>query len=245
MEKFMLSSSFQSLPIEIFYYPGAEKDTPTLLLLKGLYGLHVPGSASWDTDFIQVCQGKFAVICVNTARKGGTPEHRSVKEAFEGKTFEQECDDLEKAFEFLLASGKIPEGNFHILANSFGGTMLLGTPKVLERAVSVVMIGSGCGKSESTTKPLLQTLSEEEKLLSPLREYAGIFAFVRGANDTVVPKVSQNKIIASAESAKVSLVYTLPNANHDLSPTDEKLLHVNRTEFLLSVVSHAVKISRF
>lgn len=236
MKKLILSSSFKSLPVTIFWYPAVKKTPHTILLLKGLYGLHNPQSPeSWDVDFIKNNNDSFNFIIVNTARKNSA--NIQSKESFTEKTFEQECDDIKKSYQLLKKKEMLPNPCIlHIIANSFGGTTLLGIPELIEKTASITMIGSGCGRSETTTKPLLTTLFDEKTLLHPLHGYKGIFIFIHGSNDTVVPKESQEKIIESATSASVHIQYTVNNAQHDLSPIGEENTMISRGKILSSVL---------
>ena len=236
MKKLTLSSSFESLPVTIFWYPAMKKTPHTILLLKGLYGLHDPQSTtSWDTDFIKNNNNSFNFVIINTARKNSADTQS--KESFAGKTFEQECDDIKKSYQLLEKKELLPNSCIlHSIANSFGGTTLLGVPELIEKTTSIVMIGSGCGKSQTTTKPLLTTMPDEDTLLHPLNAYKGVFIFIRGSNDAVVPRESQEKIIKSATSASVHIQHTVNNAQHDLSPIDEENTMMNRGKILSSVL---------
>jgi dienelactone hydrolase len=244
MKQYKIRSSFESLPVEIFWYPAKQMNSPTIILLKGLYGLHNPYSTtSWDSDIIQSCNKKYNIVCINTARKKDVVGDGSPREIFDGKTFKQECDDIQRVYQYLLEN-KIfhSRHGFHVIANSFGGTTLLGAPEVLKNTSSVIMIGSGCGKSKYTTKPLLQTLFDEEKLLTPLRSYKGVFGFIRGSDDTIVPKESQDKIIKNAVSASICMTYTIRGAQHDLTSSLNASV-INRTNILLSIVDQAVSLT--
>ncbi|PIR38927.1 MAG: hypothetical protein COV34_00125 [Candidatus Zambryskibacteria bacterium CG10_big_fil_rev_8_21_14_0_10_42_12] len=218
MKKLSLTSSFHSLPIEVFWYESLQPTTNTVILLKGIYGLHNPHSTdSWDMSLISACKSSYNFICINTARLNGVLSS-DTPETFVGKTFEQECEDIQKGFDACMREGYISkEHGIIIVGNSFGGTLLLALPELLQKAEAVIMVGSGCGKSPTTTKPLLVTMPSEEYLLSPLQSYGGTFVFVRGTDDTVVPKESQDKIIASATSARERLVCEIKNAAHNLT----------------------------
>lgn len=235
MQKFTIKSSFKSLPIEIFIYQNKKPSQPTILLIKGLYGLHKPQStSSWDNEIINLGKADCNFIIVNTARFGTTEEERNSKDAFLDKTFKQECDDYTTVFKFLSQHKEsFNVQNFSIIANSFGGTILLGLPKITNLAKSVIMIGSGCGKSPTTTKPLLQTLYSEEKLLSNIGKYKGIFVYVRGDEDTIVPRDSQDKIIKSAVNSRFLINYSIRNTDHELKPINKRLIF-DRSGFILS-----------
>lgn len=241
MNKYTIFSSFESLPIEVFWYPCEQNTKRIFLLLKGLYSIHDPLSAdSWDTELIRAMNSECSFVCINTSRKGKSNKERESKEAFIGKVFEQECGDVRLALQYLIDNKIIsPTLELYVIGNSFGGTVLLGMPDLLKRTEGIMMIGSGCGKSLTTTKPLLSTLPEEEILLTPLRSCSGKFIFVRGALDTVVPKYSQDKIIENALSASVRVVYTIFGAGHDLNTKGEGTT-LNRTEILATIVRHLI-----
>lgn len=243
MQKYVIKSSFKSLPIEIFYYPSLAKSNKTVFLMKGIYGLHKPSDdTSWDQEIIFRGKDQYNFLVINTSRFGKTDQERSSKEAFIGKTFQQECADFKKAFKFIKDNQILDTQGLSIIANSFGGTTLLALPSILNLAQTVTMIGSGCGKSPTTTKPLLETLLEEEKLLQGIRKFKGGFGFVHGANDTVVPEESQNKIVQNALKVSVAVVYKVMNANHDLSIDDVKI-KFNRADFILNIVDYLNSIS--
>jgi dienelactone hydrolase len=237
MKKFSLASSFNSLPIEVFWYESLQPSTNTVILLKGIYGLHNPDiHDSWEMSLISACRGSYNFVCVNTARLGEVLPS-DTPEAFTGKTFEQEWKDIQKGFDACVREGLISkEHRVIIVGNSFGGTLLLALPELLQKSEAVIMIGSGCGKSPTTIKPLLATMPSEEHLLSPLRSYGGTFVFVRGANDTVVPKESQDKIIASATSVRERLVCEIKDAAHNLMGGG-----VDRADMLSRLISYCTK----
>lgn len=100
---------------------------------------------------------------------------------------------------------------------SFGGTALLGVPQVLERLSSVLMVGSGCGKSPDTKKPLLSTLPESDSLLNSLIGFTGTFVFLRGSEDTIVPQEAQRRIFESAHHAESRAWIEYKGLDHKLS----------------------------
>lgn len=242
MRVFFEKSSFGDLPIEVFLYEASEKNRDTIFLLKGLYGLHIPDGDSWDNDLIRVLLGKYNVVCINTARVGSNNEERSSQDAFTGKSFRDECDDVFKSWERLVREGVIVESNkVHIVGNSFGGTTLLGLPELMSLAESILFIGSGCGKSPITTKPLLATLFDEERLLESIRGYKGNFVFIQGSEDIVVPKESQDKIIASAENARTVIIYKILGVRHDLKPSSDVYIF-DRVKTLTSILEHTINL---
>ena len=243
MKSYKTASIFKSLPIEIFYYSAKQKTRHTVILLKGLYGLHDSKSnTSWDNEVIKSLKGKYNFICINTARRetGGKEKHN--QKSFTGKTFKQECDDVYKAYQYLIDQKVISkEQKLSIMANSFGGTTLLGIPQLIRKSSSIIMVGSGCGKSLTTTKPLLKTLFNEDILLKAISSYKGIFAYIRGEKDTIVPKESQEKIIQAFKSASIKVVYEIRGAQHNLTSVT-KTNSINRQEILTSILENTLAL---
>ncbi len=243
MELHTIQSKFHSLPIEIFWYPAKNKATATIFLLKGLYGVHDPkANDSWEVALIRASLDNFNFVCINSAREGKTSLERSNKEAFIGKAFSDECTDIQDSVTYILnKKNGISSSKLYFIGNSFGGTTLLGIPETLNKASGIIFIGSGCGKSPTTTKPLLTTLYDESLLLNTIASYSGVFAFVRGSLDSVVPMDSQYKIIESAKSARINILFTVNNAQHDLS-SDEKTTP-NRTTLLISIINNVISFA--
>jgi len=243
MKKYEIISSFKSLPIEIFWYPAKRKTLHTIILLKGLYGLHNPKSLnSWDNEIIQESNGKYNFVCINTARKKVDTEEKHSQEAFAQKTFKQECADIYKVYLFLVNKKILLKSQkLSIMGHSFGGTTLLGIPELVKQSSSIIMIGSGCGKSKTTTRPLLKTLFSERKLLKSISSYRGVFVFVRGSDDTIVPKESQNKIIEIVSKASIKITFIIRNAQHNLSSSFD-FSTKNRKKILSSILDNAISL---
>lgn len=240
MEKLTATSSFHSLPIEVFWYPASSQTRHVVLLLKGIYGVHEPtGSNSWDNQLIST-NADYNFICINTARVKSDTVTPDSKEAFFGKTFSEECDDIIRAVELLEQNGLLPD-NYTLTAigNSFGGTTLLGVPNLLTKAQAVVMIGSGCGKSPTTAKPLLSTMPDEEVLLAPLKTYSSIFVFIRGTEDDVVPKESQDKIIAAVKNAREHVICDIAGTSHNLK-RDEEMAEEKRNMLFSKILRYCM-----
>lgn len=243
MEKYKISSDFKSLPIEIFWYPAKRKTSHTVILLKGLYGSHDPKSQdSWDNEIIEESQGKYNFVCINTARKKVDIDEKRSQKAFTQKTFKQECNDVYKAYLYLIDKKILLKSQkFLIVGSSFGGTTLLGIPDLIDRSSSIIMIGSGCGKSAKTTKPLLKTLFNEKKLLKPISSYQGVFVFVRGSDDKIVPQESQNKIIEAVSKASIKITYIIQNAQHNLSSSFDSSTK-DRRKILSSILENSISL---
>jgi len=194
-----LPSSFADTETTIYHYPAAQESLQAAFVLKGLYGGHDPAGHSWDNELIPLLQPDYHVILVRTGRL----EVEDKKAQFERKTFQQECQDFEHAFEYCRENVLEKDTLIHGIAMSFGGTTLLGLSPVLHSMNTVMFIGSGCGRNPETTKPLLSTLPETEILLESIKKFTGSFVFLHGGKDAVVPLESQRKIFDAADNASV------------------------------------------
>lgn len=222
---------FFSGNMKVYHYPSTKPSMKVLLVLKGIYGEHVPDGDSWDNTLVKLLQNDYHLIFVRTSRFEGKVD----REAFIGKTFEQECSEIKGAFEYC---NKNIFSNTHEWASigvSLGGTILLAIPEILSKVKLVIMIGSGCGRNPETTKPLLSTLPETEQLLRSLDNYSGTFIFLHGEADIVVPIDSQQMIYNRV--VKYSMKHewvTLPNLDHGLKDS------VTREPHMAEIVSQHV-----
>lgn len=227
MKKTIKTSEFGTGNSEVFVYPSRQKDSKrVILLLKGIYGYHfeLDGRLTnivglkWDQAFVSYFLDGAHVICVNTSRKDGFDQsdfHQSMN-SFENKTFEQEVDDVYQCFREglkMLESNGVIVANIHLVGKSFGGTTFLGLPDIVAKATSIVMLGSGCGRKPTTTKPLLLTLFDEERLLQTIRDYKGYFVSYRGELDQVTPAESQEKLV-KASGARFNVYTKLRGVDH-------------------------------
>lgn len=199
--------------VKVYHYPSSKPSKKVLLVLKGIYGEHVPDGLSWDNELVKLLCEDYHLVLVRTSRL----KNKVDGDAFIGKTFEQECSEIENAFDYCNKNTFSEDAVRGCVGVSFGGTTILGIPSVLSQMETVIMIGSGCGKNPGTTKPLLSTLPDTERLLHPLDDYRGTFIFLHGEADTIVPTSSQRLIYdrAAKHSAKHAWV-SLPNLDHSL-----------------------------
>ncbi len=216
MHSYEIPSTFVRRTV-IFHYSAEQKTNRAVFILKGLYGEHVPpnigAKQSWDNELIDLLKAQYEVFIFNTGRHNTHDK----KEAFVGKTYQNECDDMKRAFAFCRE--KILKRDFlqEIITMSFGGTVLMGCPEILETAQSVVMIGSGCGKSPTTTKPLVSTLPDAPDLLKAISKFTGSLYFLHGGKDTIVSLESQKKIYESAAYCFSRGWIEFPELDHELN----------------------------
>ena len=175
----------------------------------------MPDGLSWDNALIN--------YCVRLPLHSWEPRLiTGLTRRFVGKTFEQECAEVENAFEYY---------NKNIFSQDFiwGLSAFSWWHYSSWNSESSLANGNGdngrecCGKNPETTKPLLSTLPDTEQLLHPLDDYRGTFIFLHGEADTIVPKSSQEMIYdrAARHSAKHEWI-DLQNLDHSLRETNTK-----------------------
>lgn len=108
---------------------------------------------------------------------------------------------------------------------SFGGTALLGCPDVLNSIQEIIMIGSGSGRSATTTKPLLSTIPDTKNLLYHISKFKGSLYFLHGGKDSVVPLESQKKIYNSALKCFSRGWIEFPHLDHELNDPASNISH--------------------
>ncbi len=209
----------------IFHYPASKETSHAVLVLKGLYGQHVPTNEkdkqSWDSQLIKLLQTNYNIVLFNTGRHNANDK----KEAFAGKTFQQECYDVRQAFAYCKKNMMRGDFIWSVVAMSFGGTVLMGCPDILQAMKTIVMIGSGCGKSLTTTKPLLSTLPDTSELLKSMSEFQGLLYFLRGGKDTVVPEESQKKIYENTGATFSRGWIEFSRLDHELNDLETGISH--------------------
>lgn len=212
--------------VKVYRYPSIAPSKKVLLVLKGIYGEHIPDGDSWDNALVKLLKNDYHLIFVRTSRIDGKVD----REAFVGKTFEQECSEVTSAFEYCRKNIFPNDYAWECIGVSLGGTILLATPEILSQMKLVIMVGSGCGRNSETTKPLLSTLPETEHLLRSLDNYSGTFIFLHGEADTVVPTDSQQMIYNRAvqHSARHEWI-SLSNLDHSLRDSTTRESHMAET----------------
>lgn len=244
----IITSDFGEKESEIFVYVSEKQTNKILFILKGMYGRHVPFSnvtskQKWDMQFVNRFTKDIHVVCCNTSsgplEEGGDSSTR--RKAFDGKTFQQEIHDIQRIIqrvkEIYITLG-VEKPEFYFFGKSFGGTLLLGLQDILE-SNAIFMVGSGCGKSDTTTKTLLATMPSEDILLKNISKYKkGTLYFFRGELDDVVPKVSQEKIVNAVNKNRVDY-RVLEGVDHEF----EKVNGIHSdfpAEYLMQKISNTI-----
>ncbi|TRZ52529.1 hypothetical protein D4R99_02580 [bacterium] len=225
METYKIHGLFSG-NVKVYHYPSTSPSKKVLLVLKGIYGEHVPDGNSWDNALVKLLQNDYHLIFVRTSRLNDKVD----REAFVGKTFEQECTEVANAFEYCRKNIFSNDYEWTSIGVSLGGTILLAVPEILSQMKLVLMVGSGCGRNPETTKPLLSTLPETEQLLQSLDTYHDTFIFLYGEADTVVPADSQRMIYDRAVNYSTKHEWiSLPNLDHGLKDAITRQSHMAET----------------
>lgn len=230
IRKKIITSQFGEKESEVFVYTPERQSNKVLFLLKGMYGRYDPitdkVSSKWDAQFVYHFTKSCYVVCCNTSSKKISPmsDFDARKQAYDGKTFQEEISDVElciqKTEEILKTLG-VDKPLFYFFGKSFGGTILLALKQILD-AQGIFMVGSGCGKSETTTRTILRTMPEEAVLLRNISKYKnGNFHFIRGELDEVVPIESQEKIVNSVDESRRDYV-VVKGVDHEFEKVNGK-----------------------
>ena len=244
----IITSDFGEKESEIFVYQSEKETNKVLFIIKGMYGRHAPllettDTPKWDMQFVNFFTKDVNVVCFNTSSKkiniGSNFSERN--KAYDGKTFQEELGDIQKIItrvKDIFRNQGIKELDFYFFGKSFGGTLLLGLRETLD-AKAIYMAGSGCGKSENTSKTLLMTMPKEDTLLKNISAYNnGKFYFFRGGLDDVVPKESQEKIV-NAVNKNIMEYMVLEGVDHEFEKVDGIDSDIP-TKYLLQKVSEGV-----
>lgn len=244
----IITSDFGEKESEFFIYQPEKESNKVLFIIKGIYGVHRPVfkgevNLKWDIEFVNYFTKNINVVCFNTSHKKIYDEfdRNERKDSYDGKTFDQEVGDIEKIIirvKAILHSQGVQGPEFYFFGKSFGGTLLLALKQSLE-SKALFMVGSGCGKSKTTSKTLLATMPEESVLLKNISTYhIGKFYFFRGELDGVVPKESQEKIV-NAVNEDIMEYTVLDGVDHEFEKVNGEYSDTP-LKFLLQKVSESI-----
>lgn len=165
-------------------------------------------------------------------------------QAFEGKTFKQEAQDLRNTIDFIIDQSKYLFGiepdklRFYVVANSVGGTVISTLKDKFGYIDKIVLAGSGTKPSDST-KSILSTVPSEKEIFDSTKNFKGGLLFLQGSKDDVVPIDAQDKLFASYKSAKAKKVI-IEGANHPFSRIngkDRRLAHNLYIDFIIKFLA--------
>lgn len=143
-------------------------------------------------------------------------------DAFQGKSFEQELQDLKETINLLLTNstelfdqdGKNIQ--FLLIGSSLGGTVISSLGEKLQWCHSIVMCGSGIGPSTSG-KPILSSYPSKQTIRQSTERFKGSVLLLQGSKDDVVPLFSGDELLGSYINARMREKKLLEGVNHNFS----------------------------
>ncbi|MEK7141411.1 MAG: dienelactone hydrolase family protein [Patescibacteria group bacterium] len=226
--KYQLTSAYRNLPINVFISPG-NKDTTTALVLHP--GAFEPawGDSHRYKQILLWLQRKLSfkphIVTYQTSRIQKPPPRLPIdknywkemekywQEIFNGKTFDQELDDVRKIFNFLL-SRKIKE--IHSLGFSFGGTLAMILTSEFPQVTKVCTLGSAISTKRDYL-PVLTGYPDKPWLLKRISRFPHYINLYQGFEDTVVPFHDVEEIFCAVQKAKRVSVHRISKADHMFS----------------------------
>lgn len=140
-------------------------------------------------------------------------------EAFPGKTFDDEKNDIEDSFDYILNIGEKCFGaqikKLYVVANSWGGTVISSLVSKYPEIAKLVLCNSGI-RSTSTEHPIFTTVLSEDIVKRSATEYRDKLLFLHGELDEVVPVSFQDKLFDCYVKADKTRI-DVPGANHNFS----------------------------
>jgi|SRR5687767_9862256 len=166
-------------------------------------------------------------------------------EAFRGKTFQQEADDLRDTLDLLLDQSSslfginLQEVRFNIIANSIGGTIVSTLSDRFRFIERMVLCASGTGRSYSD-KPILSTCPPEKTVLESASTFTGKVLFIQASQDEIIPLQAQNKLFSAYKNALTKKII-VNGANHNFSRIKDKSREESHDIFVNTVLRNIAK----
>ncbi len=211
-------SDFWSQQSEGFVYVSKNpKSNKVMYFIKGLYGYFTPDdSTSFTNLLLEKILDTHHIIIGNSSRRYISASHEA--EAFEGKSLQAEIYDANEIFRegLVQLENNYQVQNIHIWGHSFGGTLAIQLPRILDSRVKSITVMNSPSGASSKTKPLLKDLAtqSEQDTFNYLTQFTGTFNLIQGGVDTVVPLESGYKIFTKAESAHQKNHFILKDMDH-------------------------------
>lgn len=245
MEVFLKGNYKSFIKLDVF--KSKKKTNKVLINVHGLYA--VTGDRGSKSKFLgsKVLEKNIAnVVQFSSSRDWSVfpSDGNFVKqqEAFKGKTFQQEEEDISDAIDLVIDQSKLLFGmegvKLHIVASSIGGTVVSTLKDKFKYIDKLVLAGTGTGYGGST-KPILSTCLPEKEVLDSAKAYRGELLFLQGSLDDVVPFEAQNKLFDGYKNARKEKII-IEGANHNFSKIDGKdkrLAQKLYTDFILKFLA--------
>ncbi len=201
-----------------------KKTTNVLINIHGLYGLSGDNGSKSKKLAEKVTRSGIAhAVMFNSSRDWNIFEDGNwdkQKKAFEGKTFDQELQDVIDTVELIIDQSKdifdIPSDKlrFFIVGNSLGGTLSTCLDGYFKYIDKIVLAGSG-------TRTVFPSELTEKEILNKASKFKGGVLLLQGSKDDVVPLEAGDALLAGYKKAKTRK-QTIDGANHQFSKIDGK-----------------------
>lgn len=226
--KYQLTSSYRNLPIKVFISPGSKHTTTALVLHPGAF------EPAWGDDhrykqillwFQQKLSFTPHIVTYETSRIQKPPPkfpndknywkkmEKYWQKIFNGKTFEQELDDVRKIFNFLL-SRKTKE--IHSLGFSLGGTLAMILTSEFPLLTKVCVLGSAISTKRDYL-PVLTGYPSKPWILKRIGRFTHSLCLYQGFDDTIVPFHDAEEIFHAIQKAKRVSLHRIAKADHMFS----------------------------
>ncbi len=215
--EYALESDFHGLPIRL----SAVANPNASHLLIAAHGSY--GSMECFSDIPSLAHGgDISVVRLSTARREELYRAGSFFEAFAGKNFGQECEDVRRAIAHVMAHKNMlvrdaERADIALLGLSLGGTIATLLAHRFHEIQKLFLVSAGC-RTKNRDLPLLNAYGEAEtaQIKRAASAFTGSTLHVGPAEDPVVPRAYQDELFdAFPKCSKRRLV--LPDADHVLT----------------------------
>lgn len=201
-----------------------KKTSNVLVNIHGVYGLSGDvGSKSRRLAELVSKKGLAHVVLVSSSRnwkvfKDGNWD--KMKEAFVGKTFEQELQDVKDTLNLLidqcesLFDVKENKLKFLLLGNSLGGTIATCLSDYFDYIPKIIVAGSG-------TRTVFDSNITEAEILKSASKFKGKFLLLQGSKDETVPLKAGDALLSGYKNASTKKII-IEGANHNFSKINGK-----------------------
>ncbi len=226
--KYQLTSTYRNLPIEVFISPGNKQTNTTLVLHPGAFepawgdGHRYKKILLWLQENLSFSPH---IVTYQTSRLGKAPPKLPMdgsywkkmetywQEIFNGKTFDQELDDVRNIFNFLLSRDA---KKIHSLGFSLGGTLAMILSSEFPQVTKVCALGSAISTKRDYL-PVLAGYPDKPWILKRISRFPHYINLYQGFEDTVVPFHDVEEIFCAVQKAKRVSVHRISKADHMFS----------------------------
>jgi len=136
------------------------------------------------------------------------------KQAFAGKTFQQELLDVRQVYHYIVNHLKIHE--IHTLGFSLGGTLAMLLTSEFPQIRKLCVIGSAISTKRDYL-PVLSGYPKKQWIVNRIHAFPNYFKIMQGTEDRVVPQSDAQEIIQSMTHASVITFDRFLHADHMFS----------------------------